>query len=666
MAHLPQESAPIAVSSPHKPAGKALNLTLLGGFSARGETGDPIEISSKKNRALLVILALSPQMTMTRKGLAGLLWSDRDEAHARSSLRQSLAVLRKELQLGNKPLLEISEETIRLPADDVYVDALEFLQAAQAPDAPSLRRAADLYQDELVAGVATGDEMFEDWLAGRRSLFRQTAIRAFDTLARMESGSAQIAACQRLLALDPLREASHRMLMRAYATGGENGLALKQYDICRNELRRELGVEPAQETRDLRAGIAQGSIEAALDPAIPLPEKPSIGVLPFENLSEDREQEYFADGMVDELITALSRFRQLFVIARNSSFSYKGRNTDVRQVARELGVRYLVEGSVRKAGQQIRITCQVIDASSGHHMWADRFEGQLADVFHLQDQVSESIARAIEPKLRDAEIKRAREKPTSDLTSYDLYLRALYELYDCTAESFERAEALLRQAIDRDPHFADAIAVLATCIARQGFEGWRPLREALREALGLARRAVQLDNISAEVLATGAYCEAFCGGSFDRSEELAAAALRANPNSIQVLILCGGASASGGECERAIELLQTARRINPLDPQDLIVKRGIGLAYFFSRKFEEAAVWERRALGQQPNDNIAKRYLASSLAHLGRIAEARQVVADLLKSQPNSSLSRAQANTFRHAWMMDLYIDGLRKAGLPE
>jgi len=401
-------------------------------------------------------------------------------------------------------------------------------------------------------------------------------------------------------------------------------------------------------------------------PTLPLPEKPSIAVLPFENMSGDAEQEYFADGIVEEIITALSKFRQLFVIARNSSFTYKGRTVDVKQVGRDLGVRYLLEGSVRKAGGKLRIIGQLIDATTGAHLWADRFEGSLENVFELQDQLTAKVVGAIEPNIRSAEISRARVKPPNDFTSYDRYLQALPCLYEHSVESLTRAETLLRDAVERDSSYADAIAALANCVFRLSLAGAKEFSEGMRAALALSRQAVSLDSNSAEVLATGASCEAACSGSFAWSADLAEAAIRAKPNSMYVLMQCAGAFAYAGESERAIDVYQRAWRINPIDPLGFLIIRGIGIAHFFARRFEDAASWENRVLQQHSYDVVARRYLAASLAHLGRLTEAREMVAEILRLQPNSSLTRSRRSSFKYGWMSELYVSGLQMAGLPE
>lgn len=251
-------------------------------------------------------------------------------------------------------------------------------------------------------------------------------------------------------------------------------------------------------------------------PALALPDKPSIAVLPFQNLNADPEQEYFADGLVEEIITALSRVRSVFVIARNSSFAYKGKSPDIRQVSRELGVRYVLEGSVRRAANQVRVAGQLIDAPSGVHMWADRFEGTLDDVFNLQDKITASVVGTIEPKLRSAEIQRARGKPTENLRAYDLWLRALARYRTVTRDGIEDAIRLLRRAIEIDPDFALAYAQLTHCLWYRVVQGWLAASDpSISEAIRLGRTAVERGGDDPEVLAIAARVIGLPGGDLD-------------------------------------------------------------------------------------------------------------------------------------------------------
>jgi adenylate cyclase len=399
---------------------------------------------------------------------------------------------------------------------------------------------------------------------------------------------------------------------------------------------------------------------------LPLPDKPSIAVLPFTNMSGDPEQEYFADGVVEDIITALSRVKWFFVIARNSSFTYKGRAIDVRQVGRELGVRYLLEGSIRRAGNKVRITGQLIEAETGNHLWAARFDGLLEDVFDLQDRITRSVVGAIEPNLRLAEITRLKAKPTTDLGAYDLFLKALSELSTYTEERLLRAEELLRAALARDPDYADAWAILATTIYFRRVSGFFPLEEGARLACEAAYRAVAADPQNASALSSAASVLAYLGVNIDEAVEFADQAMSLSPHSAPVLTFCAVAYNFNGDFEKALSLAREAQRLSPRDPRGFIVLSQITTAYFFSLRFTEAVEWARRNLEQHPDFSPAWRFLASALAHQGRFAEAQEAVLALRKVQPNSTVSRSATTPYRHRWMVELYVDGLRKAGLPE
>ena len=355
------------------------------------------------------------------------------------------------------------------------------------------------------------------------------------------------------------------------------------------------------------------------------------------------------------------------MIARNSSFTYKGRAVDIRQVGRELGVRYVLEGSVRKGGNRVRITGQLIETSTGYHVWADTFDGSLEDMFALQDMLTESVVKAIEPSLRAAEIERARTKPTESLDAYDLYLRALPSLYAQTAQGLREAQVLLHAAIAIDPNYCDALAALADCIGRSVVNGWiADVKKGDEEAFEFAHRAIAADPENGEALATAAWAYAVLGGRFEAAFECAERALHLQPNSVRVRHHCGSVFAESGESDRAIEQFQVARRLSPVDPRAYITFSGLATAHFFAQRFEETVHWGRRVLDEWPSHNETRRYLAAALAHLGRTDEARRVIAELLDIQPNASLRRSGLSKFRYPWMLNLYIDGLKLAGLPE
>ena len=403
--------------------------------------------------------------------------------------------------------------------------------------------------------------------------------------------------------------------------------------------------------------------------SLPLPDKPSIAVLPFTNMSGDPEQEYFADGMVEEIITALSRIRWLFVIARNSSFAYKGRSLDLRQVGRELGVRYVLEGSVRKAGQQVRITGQLIDTTTGAHIWADRFEGALDDVFELQDQVASSVVGAIEPKLWQSEIERTARKPIYSLDAYDLYLRALAQFHRYTDESVRDAVALLKRALLIDPSYAPAAAMMGWCRGWQRLQGWGSLSDAgVAEAVRLAIHAIETGKDDPDALWMAANTVSFFAGDHDTAASAIDRALTLNPNSAYAWLASAFAAYRRNRSDLAIEGFQRAMRLSPLDPLGHIFAGGVAAAHVISGRYKEAIEWADRSLRVLPRYESALRNRVVAYAHLGRIEEARDWLNRLLEITPGLTIARYKTlYAVTHApELVDLYLDGLRKAGLPE
>jgi adenylate cyclase len=400
-------------------------------------------------------------------------------------------------------------------------------------------------------------------------------------------------------------------------------------------------------------------------PLLPLPDKPSIAVLPFTNMSGDSEQEYFADGMVEEIITALSRVRWLFVIARNSTFTYKGQAVDVKQVGRELGVRYVLEGSVRKAGQRVRITGQLIDALTGTHLWADRFDGSLEDVFELQDKVAVSVAGAIEPALEAAEIRRSTAQPTRDLTAYDLYLRALPHWTSLQKERLFLGLDLLGQAIGRDPRYGPALALAAHTRQFLAANDWvNDLEANRREGLDLARRALQSAPDNPDVLALAGFALGHFGEDINVALGLIDRALIINPSFARGWFLSGVGRLLAGQPDLSIEHFQTSVRLNPRDRGRINSGIGMGGAHLFSRRFEEATTILLSSLQQAPDVPIGYRFLAASYAHMGRLDEAREIVSRLRAITP---VVIPSVIPYRNPEHRELFLSGLRlAAGEPE
>jgi TolB-like protein len=403
-------------------------------------------------------------------------------------------------------------------------------------------------------------------------------------------------------------------------------------------------------------------------PSITLPDRPSIAVLPFANMSGDPDQAYFADGMAEEIITSLSRCGWLFVISRNSSFSYRGRTVDVRQVGRELGVRYVLEGSVRRAGTRLRILGQLADATSGIQIWADRFDGDAHEVFELQDRITESVVGAIEPKLQLAEIERLRHKQAPDLDAYDLLLRAQALEYIYTEESIAQALGHLERALTIDPLYAPAMAMAAYCHAVRHHQGWSkdPLRDAAH-GLGLAVRALELAKDDPNVLWMSAFAVRMLGGDPYRARELLKRSIQLNPNSAIALTMAAGTEVVLGNAEEALGLLQRAHRLSPRDPRAWYMAATDALAYFVAGQYEAAANAARSALAQNPRYTSLLRITAASLAKLGRTDEAARAISTALDVEPDLTLSVLRTRlSFMDARVWNDYADGLQRAGLPE
>jgi len=431
----------------------------------------------------------------------------------------------------------------------------------------------------------------------------------------------------------------------------------------------EVEAEPEPSARGVsRDNVLHDPTRAVGPSALTLPDKPSIAVLPFQNLSADPEQEYFADGIVEDIIGALSRMRWLFVIARNSSFTYKGRAVDVKQVGRELGVRYVLEGSLRKAASRVRISGQLVDASTGANLWSDRFEGALEDIFNLQDQMTSSVVGALVRQLEQAEIQRAKRKPTDSLDAYDYYLRGMASFHLSTRKAIDEALPLFRKAIDLDPEFASAYAMAGWCYFWRKINGWLTDR-ALEIAEGerLIRRAVELGQDDAIALARGGHGLGHLVGDLDTGIVLIEKGLALDPNSATAWFLGGFLHAFAGEADVAIKHFEHAMRLSPRDPEMFRMQAGMAFAHLLAGRFDEASSWAEKSFRDLPTFLFVVSIIAASHSLAGRLAEAQRAMDHLRELDPTLRISnlkdwiplRGQENVERFA-------HGLRRAGLPE
>jgi adenylate cyclase len=398
--------------------------------------------------------------------------------------------------------------------------------------------------------------------------------------------------------------------------------------------------------------------------ALPLPDGPSIAILPFENLSGDPDQDYFADGVVDEIITALSRFKSLFVIARNSSFTYKGKVVDIKQVGRELGVRYVLEGSVRKAAGKVRIIGQLIDAATGRHLWADRFEGDLSDVFALQDRMTESVISAIAPRIFQVETDLAVRRP-NNLSAYDLCRRANLHAQSWTRAGLVEALRLSFRALEIDPRYGFAATIAGSCHLINVFEGWAadPNLE-LAEGMRLLRLAISIDgNDDVALSILGASIAVFLN-DYESAREMVDRAIALNPNRDLAWEQRGWTYQRAGQPDEAIRSFERAIRLSPFDPWLFSRFTGLGIAFIGVGRFDEAVAAAKNALQKNQTFASAHLCLVAALAHLGRDAEARNAVTKFLEIEPDFRTSEWVASSGH--WRAQMFIDGLRKAGLPE
>ena len=440
-------------------------------------------------------------------------------------------------------------------------------------------------------------------------------------------------------------------------------------DIVFDDMGPQVLKNIAEPMRAWRIQIGNGSasnrdVSARSSQALALPEKPSIAVLPFQNLSGDPEQEYFADGMVEDIITALSHFKSLFVIARNSSFTYKGKAVDVKRVGRELGVRYVLEGSVRKAGSRVRIAGQLIEAATGGHLWADKFDGPLEDVFGLQDQITTSVVGLIAPTLQQAEIERARHKPTDRLDSYDLYLRGMAL---AKSGSLPEAHKLFRKAFEQDPEYGAAYAMAAVTLVRQQSISGIPLTDEMRtNAIRLANLASRFGSDDAFSLASSGHVLAYLGREYDRGASMIEQAVALNPNLADAWLCRGFVGLMCCDPERAIESFDRMIRLSPLDPSRIWAWNGSSFAHFHLSRYEEGRALAMKSLQFVTNAHTLGAYIVNAV-RAGRAAEAREAVAQLLKREPDFRASHTQELfPARLPEERDRITSAFRDAGLPE
>jgi TolB-like protein/Flp pilus assembly protein TadD len=441
---------------------------------------------------------------------------------------------------------------------------------------------------------------------------------------------------------------------------GDSG---KDQRLIRTVARKGLRfVGEVEEYQPSTAGMGGGGVQHNMAPPVPgLPDKPSIAVLPFTNMSGDPAQEYFSDAITDDIISALSRLRWFFVIARNSTFAYKGQTLDVKQIGRELGVHYLLVGSVRKSGQRIRVPCQLIDAISGSHIWVERYDRELIEIFALQDEITTSISAVIEPKIVAAEAIRSGRRPVADLNAWDLVARAVWHFWKLNATESEIAVDHLRKAAEHHPNYAAAHSMLAFILLFSAHMGWTAGDRRL--AAEQARRAVDLDDSDPWAYMALGYL-AFVNRKTNEAVYHFQTATELNPNFAAAYGYVGLALQHDGQSDDAIGHLDKAIRMSPRDPLNSLFLGGIAGAHYFAGRYQDAIKWARQAVQARHSVWAGHRMLCASLAQAGQIEEAKLVLFQLRKVHSNLSIPWIRQSIPWTAGPMEQVLDGLRKAGL--
>jgi adenylate cyclase len=562
---------------------------VLGRFEARWSDGAPVDLPSKKARAMLAYLAVESGRPHTRDRLAGLLWAETGDERARHNLRQALSAIRRRCGL----VIVSRGDSLELDRASCSADVVDFEKLARTDSTDELRACLDLYRGDLLEDLELREPVYDEWLTLARARLRRLGCQAVDDLVRSLAAENRneeaIEALERRLAMDPACEPAHRRLMELLARVGRRSDALQQYRSCVDVLERQLGTEPDSETKELYASLRKSEPEAEVSRSSPAAtpaaqEKPALAVLPFDNLSGDADA-YFVDGIVEDLTTALSCFHSLVVIARGSSFAYRDREVPERQIADELGAQFLVRGSVRRAGQRVRVNIQLLDARAGVQLWGHRFDRDLEDVFLVQDEITSTVVSTLVGRVEAARLIRVRGAPTGLLDAYDLYLRGKEHHHRYTPEDCQACIDLFGRAIERDPDYAVAHAWLACGLGQAMVFELDDHAKLVDRCQATAERGLELDENESE-------CHRILAQVFLTRRKLQKSlwhqerALFLNPNDDRSVCAMGEILAFIGKHEDAEVWVRKSMRLNPYHPPRYWTH--LGRALFHLDRFEEA------------------------------------------------------------------------------
>jgi TolB-like protein/DNA-binding SARP family transcriptional activator/Flp pilus assembly protein TadD len=695
-----------------------LSLKLFGQFEIRDDSGAALLLPTRKTRALLGYLAINAERPQPRERLMALLWSDRGEKQARQSLNHALRAIRKLAEKENIDLIESDGERVTLRGNALESDAARFRELLE--DHPG--EAAALYTEPFLDGISVLDPAFEEWLLMTRSEFHTLTCDALEAAATSDDTTTAIDYLKRLLALDPLREEAHRQLMQLRHQSGDRAGALRQYKACADILSHELQVDPDATTHALyekikrdsgvagpeeypsetrqplqqktpRASGWQIAVAAVVllavgggmtmwltshtnptdtadqaSPSLPLSGKPSIAVLPFSNLSGDKEQDYFSDGMTEDILTDLSKISALTVISKTITFAYKGTSSDIRAVARDLGVSHIVEGSVRKIGGRVRITAQLIDTATGAHLWAERYDRELKDIFALLDEVRGKIISALAVKLSDKERRRLAIKGTDSVAAHDLYLRGLFQESSFTREGNREAMQFYEQALSIDPDYALPYTRISNILQMNTDNGWSDNMQAdLKKAVELAEKGVALDPQNPYVhWSLGRATSRFMTpGALERGIKALQRAIRLDPNYTDAHAFLAILYVADGRAEDGLRSVETAIRMNSRYPFWYLFMRGI--TRYVVEDYKSAISDFESAAKRSPTALFVRFWLASAYAQSGQMEDAEWQFEEMQALGFEGSITTIiSSGPIQDPGYLSLFTEGLRKAGIPD
>ncbi len=620
---------------------KTLRLNVLGPFNAQWSDGSPLDVTGKKTQALLGYLAVESARPHSRDRLAALLWGDTGDERARHNLRQALSKIRRSVG----PLIASNGETLALDLELCTVDTRDFEALTKSNDIADLERCMELYRDDLLDGLVLREALYDDWLLGAQHQFRRTACDVIERLAFAladdERPDEAVEVLNRRITMDPACEPAHRHLMEIFERLDRRSDALRQYQFLTDALSRELGTEPGQETMRVYERIRSGNGKATSADSLPsVPESarserelPTVAVLPFENLSGS-EDNYFVDGTVEDIITALSHFSSLIVISRGSTFAFRANEASDQDVAKQLNAQFLVRGSVRRAGNRVRISVQLLDARAGSTLWAHRFDREIEDVFVVQDELSSTIVSTLAGRVEAARLAKARRVPSERLDAYDYVLRGKELHHRGTREDCQAAIDMFEHAVEADPGYAQAHAWLACGLGQAMHFRPKEYDELLDQAEAAANRGLALDRSDSECLRILAQI-----ALLRRNQPLAIRhqerGLFLNPNDDRSVCAMGEILSYSGRCDEADGWIRKAMRLNPYHPPGYWSH--LARALFHQERYRDALDALQNITGPRVRERAFQLAAASKL---GDPEDVARYLTALRKEAPDFDLDR--------------------------